>query len=194
MPIEEVAISDDNDDANAEVLEQYNGQTVNVSYDRTLTATQKSDGTWIPRAYIVSLPYDYDFTDYYDAEQARIYRLRFKEEYYRQFVFLPDESETPTLMQAGKAYLLVVLKGQMNLSAAGLTLNNTIIDNEENVVNSFEDWYFEDKFTPVGMWKANFRSIDTDGTSHYFDLQGRMLNSKPEKGLYIEDGRKLIKR
>lgn len=159
MPIEEVAISDDNDDANAEMLEQYNGQTVNVSYDRTLTATQKSDGTWVPRAYIVSLPYDYDFTDYYDAEQARIYRLRFKEEYYRQFVFLPDESETPTLMQAGKAYLLVVLKGQMNLSAAGVTLNNTIIDNEENVVNSFEDWYFEDKFTPVGMWKANFRSI-----------------------------------
>jgi len=30
---------------------------------------------------------------------------------------------------------------------------------------------------------ATFRTIDTDGTNRYFDLQGRMLNGKPEKGL-----------
>lgn len=169
------------------------------------------------------------------------------------------------------------------------------------MANSFEDWYFEDKFTPVGKWKANFRSIsdveadtmniyglrddgswarfqsengteksrmkpfrgyldlgvsgdspaearlraaakpgtyktmfqvsdqlgtstgenvnydnlnydgdipyindsstgieptiraiDTDGTSLYFDLQGRLLNGKPVKGLYIMNGKKVI--
>ena len=297
-PIQGVALADDNDDLNNAVFEAYNGQTVNVSYDRTLSAAQQSDGTWTPRAFIVSLPYDYDFTDYYEADQARIFRLRFKEEYYKQFVFLPDESANPHLMQAGRAYLVLVMKGQVNLSAAGVTLNSTIVDDDQNLVYSFEDWYFEDKFTPVGKWQANFssisdveadnmniyglrddgtwarfqseggveqhrlsafrgyfeandsasarrhaaalpgtyktmfqisdqqgtstgenvnydllgyegnipytasaptgiqptlRTIDADGTSRYFDLQGRMLNVKPDKGLYIENGRKVMK-
>ena len=296
-PMLEVALSDDNDENNNAVFEIYNGQTVNVHYDRTLAATQKSDGTWIPRAYIVSLPYDYDFTDYYEADQAKIFRLAFKEEYYKQFIFLPDDSATPTLMQAGRSYLVIVTKGQMDLSATSVTLNNTIVDDDQNVVNSFEDWYFEDKFTPVGKWMANFqtisdvqadnmniyglredgtwarfqsengeeknhlsafrgyfeadasveanrraaakpgtyktmfqtsdqqgtstgeninydnlnyeaaipyidntstdiqptiRAIDTDGTSRYFDLQGRLLNGQPDKGLYIENGKKVF--
>ena len=301
-PIQAVALTDNNDKVNAAVLEMYNGQTVNVSYDRTLAAVPQSDGSWIPRAYIVSLPYDYDFTDYYEIDQAKIFRLAFKEEYYKQFIFLPDDSDTPNLMQAGRAYLVIVLKGQINLSAAAVTLNNTIVDDDQNVVNSFEDWYFEDKFTPVGKWKANFssitdmeadmmniyglrddgswarfrpgideeqhslaafrgyfeanaspdsiaaarmsaaalpgtyktmfqmsdqqgtstsekssfenlgyegnipynqdatsviqptiRAIDADGTSRYFDLQGRMLNGTPVKGLYINNGKKVIR-
>ena len=155
-PIESVALSEEDDNVNTAVFEKYDGQTVNVSYDRTLSATQQSNGTWMPHAYIVSLPYDYDFTDYYEADQARIFRLRFKEEYYKQFIFLPEEN---TLMQAGRSYLVVVLKGQMNLSATGVTLNSTIVDDSLNVVNSFEDWYFEDKFTPVGKWLANFHNI-----------------------------------
>ena len=175
---------------------------------------------------------------------------------------------------------------------------NTIVDGEQTVVNQFEDWYFEDKFTPAGKWKANFhsisdveadqmniyglrddgtwarfqseggveknrlpafrgyfeadaaaeatarqraaahpgtyktmfqisdqqgtstgdnvnydnlgyegnipytdtptdiqptfRAIDADGTSHYFDLQGRPLYSKPGKGLFIEKGKKVV--
>jgi len=158
-PIQSVALSDIYDEVNAAVFEQYEGQTVNVNYDRTLSATQKSDGTWIPRAYIVSLPYDYDIADYYDADQARIFRLAFKEEYYKQYIFLPDGNAYSTLMQAGRAYLVIVTKGQINLSATGVTLTNTVVDDERNVVNSFEDWYFEDKLTPVGLWKANLRSI-----------------------------------
>ena len=305
MPIQSVALSEENDDANAAVFENYNGQTVNVSYDRILSATQQSNGTWMPQAYIVSLPYDYNFTDYYEADQAKIFRLAFKEEYYRQFIFLPDGNANPTLMQAGRSYLVIVMKDQINLSATGVTLNNTIVDDDQNVVNSFEDWYFEDKLTPVGKWMANFRSIsdveadtmniyglrddgswarfhsesgeakyripafrgyfeanaeatpdepagarmnapaapgtyrtlfqntdqqgtssgedvsfdnlqfegvipyikettvgiqptivaiDADGTCRYFDLQGRLLNGKPVKGLYIENGKKVINR
>ena len=37
------------------------------------------------------------------------------------------------------------------------------------------------------------QTIDADGTNRYFDLQGRMLNGKPVKGLFIEDGKKMIK-
>jgi hypothetical protein len=37
------------------------------------------------------------------------------------------------------------------------------------------------------------QTIDADGTSRYFDLQGRLLNGKPLKGLYIENGKKMVK-
>ena len=284
---------------NAEVIEHFRGRKVNISYDRVLSATQQSDGSWTPRAYTVSLPYDYDFTEYNDADQAKVYRLRFKEEYYKQFIFLPDGGTNPNLMQAGRAYLVVVMKGQLDLGATGVTLSDAVVDDDQNVVNSFEDWYFEDKLTPVGKWQANFKSIsdveadskniyglrddgtwarfqseggveknrlpayrgyfeanatsessankraaalpgtyktmfrtndqqgvstaeginydqlnyegnipytsdapsgiqptlrtiDADGTSRYFDLQGRMLNGKPDKGLFIENGKIVI--
>ena len=290
---------------NNEVIEHFKDKTINVSYDRVLSATQKEDGTWIPRAYVVSLPYDYDFTEYNQADQARIFRMRFKEEYYKQFIFLPDDNANPNLMKAGKAYLVVVTKGQLNLSATGVTLINTIVDDDSDIVYSFEDWYFDDQYTPVGKWHANFQhitdaqademniycmrddgtwarfqssegseekyslaayrgyfeadaqaearmraaakraaalpgtyktmlqaieyqgttagdnvnydimeyegnipfidttptgiqptiiTIDTDGTSRYFDLQGRLLNGKPEKGVYINNGKKIISR
>ncbi len=188
----------------------------------------------------------------------------------------------------------------MNLSATNVTLSDTIIDDEQNVVNSFEDWFFDDKFTPVGKWQATFRSIsdveadtmniygmradgswarfqsedgveqhrlaayrgyfegdtssqsapgmhapaqpgtyktmlekfnqqgtnagedgnndnmdyegdipftgsspsgiqptiqtiDADGISRYFDLQGRMLNGKPDRGIFIENGKKIVR-
>ena len=38
------------------------------------------------------------------------------------------------------------------------------------------------------------RTIDRNGTESYFDLQGRRLNGKPEKGVYIENGKKHIAR
>ena len=36
------------------------------------------------------------------------------------------------------------------------------------------------------------QTIESDGTSRYFDLQGRMLIGKPNKGIYITDGKKVI--
>ena len=295
-PTEWATLKDDKEfeAINDEVIEHFKGKKVNVTYDRTLSATQQSDGTWIPRAYIVSLPYDYDFTDYNNNDQAWIFRMRFKEEYYKQFIFLPDNNST--LMHAGRAYLVVVAKGKLDLSATGVTLSAEIADDEQNVIHSFEDWYFEDKFTPVGKWQANFHSIsdveadsrniygmrddgtwarfqsdggvekhrlaafrgyfefdapagarnraaalpgtyktlfqmveqegtsagenidynntgyegdipytdsdptaiqptivaiDADGTCRYFDLQGRLLDNKPGKGLYIKNGKKI---
>ena len=298
-PIASAALLDDSqyEAQNAEVIEYFKDKKVNVTYDRVLSAKQQQDGSWTPRAYVVSLPYDYDVSQYNDADQAKVYRLRYKEEYYKQFIFLPDAN--PTLMQAGRAYLVVVTKGQLKLSATDVSLTNTVIDDDQNVVNSFEDWYFEDKLTPVGKWQANFKSItdkeadqmnifclrddgswarfqseegaepgrlaayrgyyesnapaasaapnraaplpgtyktlfqngdqqgattgesvtydnldyegtipyagsstgiqptlrtiDADGTSRVFDMQGRQLNGKPDKGLYIIDGRKIVK-
>ena len=46
---------------------------------------------------------------------------------------------------------------------------------------------------PTGI-NPIIQTIDADGTCHYFDLQGRLLNGKPVKGLYIEDGKKILKK
>jgi glycosyltransferase involved in cell wall biosynthesis len=36
-------------------------------------------------------------------------------------------------------------------------------------------------------------TIDSDGTHRYFDMQGRQLKSRPSKGIYIDNGNKIIK-
>ena len=45
--------------------------------------------------------------------------------------------------------------------------------------------------TPTGI-QPTIRTIEADGTSRYFDIQGRLLNGKPDKGLFIENGKKVI--
>ena len=45
--------------------------------------------------------------------------------------------------------------------------------------------------TPTGILPT-IQTIDADGSSRYFDIQGRMLNGKPDKGLYIENGKKVL--
>lgn len=39
---------------------------------------------------------------------------------------------------------------------------------------------------------AVIRTIDTDGTEHYYDMNGRLLSGKPQKGMYIHNGKKYI--
>ena len=36
------------------------------------------------------------------------------------------------------------------------------------------------------------RTVEADGTSRYFDLQGRQIGTKPVRGVYIRDGKKLV--
>ena len=36
------------------------------------------------------------------------------------------------------------------------------------------------------------RTIDADGTEHYYDMNGRLLSGKPLKGMYIHNGKKYI--
>jgi hypothetical protein len=54
----------------------------------------------------------------------------------------------------------------------------------------FLDMTFEDDeataIAPV------IQTIDTDGTEHYYDMNGRQLNGKPQKGIYIHQGKKYM--
>ena len=299
VPIDEAALYDDRDDLNAEVLEKFNGQTVNVSYDRVLSAKANSDGTWTPKAYTICLPYDLSFSDYVERGNVKLYQLSFIDNYYKQFIFtnVADKAE------AGKAYLVVVEKGDVHLNAVGVTLMSKPTASESVVVNDYEDWFFNENLKKVGNWEGSFSSIaateadtknmfcllddgtwaqftseddadaklnpfrgfflsdepgsspaearakaapqqasnfyrtmfsnagvtnvsggsvpdainmlfdadiptpsshptgiepitiqtiEADGTSRYFDLQGRMLNGKPLNGIYIYQGKKII--
>lgn len=46
----------------------------------------------------------------------------------------------------------------------------------------------------TGIVAPTIHTIDRDGTHNYFDLQGRRLNGKPDKGFYIENGKKRLAR
>ncbi len=41
---------------------------------------------------------------------------------------------------------------------------------------------------------AVLRTVDNDGTERYYDLSGRQLNGKPQKGMYIHNGKKYFNR
>jgi hypothetical protein len=40
--------------------------------------------------------------------------------------------------------------------------------------------------------KPVIHTIDSDGTHQYYDLSGRKLSSKPQKGIYIDNGKKRV--
>ena len=46
----------------------------------------------------------------------------------------------------------------------------------------------------TGVIAPTIHTIDRDGTHNYYDLQGRRLNGKPDKGIYIINGKKHVAR
>ena len=298
-PMEWASLQDDSsfDAQNAEVIEHFTGRMANVAYDRVLSAEQKADGTFIPKAYTLCLPYDFRFGELVEPGKIKFYQLSFVDDYYKQFVF----TAVPDVAEAGKAYLAVVEQGDVSLNAFNVELISTE-QSEDTEVNDYGEWFFNDNLTTVGQWRGNFSSIsatdadgmnmyclledgtwarftsddnagarlkpfrayflsdepintpaaapaqtqdnnigtkyrtlfsnagvgnvsdgnvpdafnilydgdipnpsstptsieptiqtiDADGTSRYFDLQGRQLNGKPNKGIYIQDGKKVV--
>jgi hypothetical protein len=295
-PIEEIAFADGEDDANVEVLNANDGKTVNVNYNRVLSASDNGNGTFTPRAYTVCLPYDMALSNYVEPGKVKLYQLSFIDNYYDQFVF----TNVADSIKAGQAYLAIVERGDVNLNAVSVTIKANANTENAAVVNDYEDWFFNDNMTKVGQWTGNFKAIsateaddvnmfcllddgswarltsednpdaklsafrgyyladevkeqaarsqtrsskkakvfrtlfsnvgsegvssgsvsgssnmlyvadiptpssitdiaaptiqtiEADGSSRYFDLQGRMLNGKPDKGIYINDGRKVM--
>ena len=299
-PMEYAILKDNDDTHNAEVIEQFKGQKVNVFYDRALSAIDNGYGSWTPKAYTLCLPYEFRFSELVEPGKVKFYQLSFVDDYYKQFVF----TEVANVAEAGKAYLAVVDQGDVILNAYNVTLiAEPINDTESTAVNDYADWFFNDNLTKVGQWTGGFKSIgaqeadgknmycllddgswaqftsednadaklnafrayfladevaekqaarskapadqkakvfrtlfsnagvtsvsdasvpdalnilydadiptpsstptgivptiqtiDVDGTNRYFDLQGRLLNGKPVKGVYIENGKKVVNR
>ena len=295
-PMQGATLSDDPafDAQNAEVIEHFKGQKVNVYYDRVLSAVNNGYGSWTPKAYTLCLPYEFRFGELVEPGKVKFYQLSFVDDYYKQFVF----TEVTNVAEAGKAYLAVVDQGDVSLNAYNVALTaEPVNDNERTAVNDYGEWFFNDNLKQVGQWVGSFKSIsateadsknmfclledgswarftsednadarlnafrgffladeeaetqakaraqatavksyhtlfsnagvasvsdssipdalhilydadissstatginpiiktiEADGTSRYFDLQGRMLNGKPDKGLYIKNGKKFV--
>lgn len=51
---------------------------------------------------------------------------------------------------------------------------------------------FGDDDQMTGISQTVVRTIDNDGTHHYYDLNGRLLPGKPQKGVYIMNGKKYV--
>ena len=300
-PMQGATLSDDPalDAQNAEVIEHFKGQKVNVYYDRVLSAVNNGYGSWTPKAYTLCLPYEFRFNELVEPGKIKFYKLSFVDDYYKQYIF----TAVADVAEAGKAYLAVVDQGEVSLNALNVELTaEPVNDSERTAVNDYGDWFFNENLTKVGQWVGNFKSIsateadnmnmfcllddgtwvrftstdnadaklnafrgyfladevteeqaartkasadqktkvfrtlfsnagvgsvsdgnvpdalnilyhadiptpssdptgivptiqtiEADGTSRYFDLQGRMLNGKPNKGVYIENGKKVIR-
>ena len=160
IPLEEIAIYDGQD--NSAILQQYDGQTVNVKYDRVLKAVDNGDGTWKSTAYSICLPYDFDFRQYYKEDQVKLYRLVLVDDYYYEFVFTNDFP----VASAGLGYLAVVNYGAVNLNATGVKVTASLKHEEladYTAVYSYKD-YKEKKtdFEPIGTWRGTFNTIGNE--------------------------------
>ena len=159
-PLEEIAIYDGQD--NSAVLQQYDGQTVNVNYDRVLSAVDNGDGTWKSKAYTICLPYEFDFNKYYEKDQVKLYRLVLVDDYYYEFVFTNDFP----VASAGLGYLAVVNYGSVNLNAVNAKITASLKHEEladYTAVYSYKD--FKDKktnFEPIGTWRGTFNTIGNE--------------------------------
>ena len=279
-PLQVISLVDGED--NTALIEQYEGQTLNVMYNRVLSAKDNGDGTWSPKAYTICLPYDMQFGNYTETGQVSLYRLYYVDDYYNQFIFV-NEFDFAT---AGQAYIAVVNFGSVKLDAAGVKIKaqpqerevfnyKSVIDNPKNPklagmwTGTFRRIYDEEaeplnlfgmqsngsweryrvtshgpKWCWLGTYRAFFkatdalgnknfksmytymgnaddetgeveefpsadfendffsgeettispiiRTIEADGSSRYFDLQGRQLTAPAAKGIYIRDGKKVM--
>ena len=279
-PLQVISLVDGED--NTALIEQYEGQTLNVMYNRVLSAKDNGDGTWSPKAYTICLPYDMQFGNYTETGQVSLYRLYYVDDYYNQFIFV-NEFDFAT---AGQAYIAVVNFGSVKLDAAGVKIKaqpqerevfnyKSVIDNPKNPklagmwTGTFRRIYDEEaeplnlfgmqsngsweryrvtshgpKWCWIGTYRAFFkaadalenknfksmytymgnaddetgeveefpsadfendffsgdettispiiRTIEADGSSRYFDLQGRQLTAPAAKGIYIRDGKKVM--
>lgn len=104
---------------NQATLDKFNGKTVNVNLNRTLSAKKQADGTWQSDTWLVCLPYDFSLPEsVVAAEEADVYKLHKIDNEKKEFIFT---NEFPSL-SAGEPYLIVVKKGEFGLSAEGVEI------------------------------------------------------------------------
>ena len=104
---------------NQATLDKFNGKTVNVNLNRTLSAKKLSDGTWKSQTWLVCLPYDFSLPEsVVAAEEADVYKLHKIDNEKKEFIFT---NEFPSL-SAGEPYLIVVKQGEFGLSAEGVEI------------------------------------------------------------------------
>jgi len=136
---------------NTAILKQYEGQRVNVVYDRVLAATKIESDKWASRAYTVCLPYDIDLLDYDNIQVYRLIGIKDNKE----FIFTNDFAD----LEAGEPYLIVVNEGFVSLSARGVRVISEPSEGDEvtNHLDSESPDYKE-----LGRFKGTFKYLSND--------------------------------
>jgi hypothetical protein len=79
--------------------------------------------------------------------------------------------------------------GSSNVRQRAALEDDGITDFPADAYYSDIDFEVEDDATAI---RPTIHTIDLDGTERIYDLNGRPLNSKPNKGVYIKNGKKFI--
>ena len=116
--------------------------------------------------------------------------------------FQSGSEETPSNLDAFRGYFLVTASETGARSQAprvpGEDVFKTIFQPSNSTsVDALESVVFHGDIpmtTTTGIESYSIQTIDADGATRYFDLQGRLLNDKPVKGLYIKDNKKVFDR
>ena len=169
---------------NTVVLAEYDGETVDVDYDRELTTGENGESV----AYTVCLPYDVDASE--NAEdnddeastarsraleedaEVKVFTLAAVDEENKQFIF----TDAPTFIPAGTPVVVVVYKGSVKLNAEAVVLNATMLGNGMPVYASFEDYEAQgDNY--IGYWtgsydtfRAFFKALETTDVGTYVPM------------------------
>lgn len=109
-------IKDDEDNSNV-VIQTLIGGEVDVKYDRVLSASKQSDGTWKSKAYTISLPYEVQLAETY-TDQFMVYHLSNVDLEKRELTFTHDFP----ILKARQAYVIVVNEGTLSLDARNVTI------------------------------------------------------------------------
>ena len=162
-PLQDIYLYDGQD--NSAVLAQYDGQQVNVHYDRVLSAVPNADGSWTSKAFTLCLPYDFNFSEYYSSDQVRIYRLVYVDFYNKNFIFTNDFNYA----SAGCAWMVVVDEGSVRLNAVNVTIQANSCETRGQNVRDYKDFTaINPEGTTVGQWKGTFQKI--------YDYEAEPLN------------------
>jgi hypothetical protein len=170
-------------DSNSEVLRMYKGMTVNVIYDRILSAnSQIVNGEIVQssRAFAVCLPYRKNLEKEFYAGQLRLYKLASVTDD-NEFVF---DAVVPAIIEGGASYLVVVDNGSVDLSAEGVEIQ--AIANDEPEDGTVGSGTQGNPDVLRGWWRGTFEAIDNEEGSqlHAFCLNSdgkwRMIRNDTE--------------
>ena len=181
MGVLELALTDLAD--NGLALAEADGMLANVTYDRTLSATQNSNGSWTSRAYTLCLPYELDLSKMSENVLAKAYRLAYVKD--REYVFTNEFG----YLAAGVPYLVVVYEGELKLDASHVVVHS----NPSDGYQVFE-WSDDPAVSgqEVGLWRGTFDIISNDVAAelkaHTLSKDGkfrRISNAPGYQGAYI---------
>ena len=165
-----IAINDGQD--NSEILRQYNGKTVNVTYSRTLSPNSQIVNSQIvqsPKAYTICLPYDLTLSDNSRIENGKIvqsltvYNMAGVYSQPNNYVF--TFAKTSPEMKAGMPYLVVVEEGTVSLNANAVVIHDTPSDGVP--IYEIDD---QDLVTDhlMGYWRGTFQKIESADAAAMF--------------------------